>query len=91
MEPAPVRVEYDRTLEGLAAAPGRALGNAELRVRLGGEGTDLLTVSDRKKREREESSGGEHVGRLTAELVVDRATAESMRSVVLVALLLYLS
>lgn len=51
VEPTPVRIEHDRTLEGLAASSRRALGDAELGVSFGGESPHLLTVGDRKEGE----------------------------------------
>ncbi len=64
MEPTPVRVEDDGALDSRAASARGALRYAELGVCLSGERAHLLTVCDRKERERYESEGGEHVGQL---------------------------
>ena len=52
MEPTPVRVENDGTLDSRAASARGALRDAELGVGLGGERAHLLTVGDREERER---------------------------------------
>lgn len=54
MEPAPVGVEHDGVLLGLAVVRARALLHGEAGVALCREGADLLTVDGRKQREREE-------------------------------------
>ena len=68
VEPTPVRVEHDGTLESLAASARRALLDTELRVGLSGERAHLLTVGNRKERERYESESGEHGGQRGAVL-----------------------
>ena len=61
MQPTPVRVEGDRTLEGRATAGGTLL-DAEGRVGLSGESTNLLSVDSGHEGEGGESSFAEHCG-----------------------------
>ena len=60
VEPAPVGVEHDGALLGLAVAAGRALLDGQAGVILGRERADLLAVCGRDEGEGEESSSGEH-------------------------------
>lgn len=64
MEPTPVRVEHDGTLESLAAPARGALLHAEPGVGLSGERAHLLTVGDRKEGERYKCESREHLGQL---------------------------
>ena len=61
VDPAPVGVEHDGALLGLAVATGRALLDGDAGVVLRGEGANLLTVGGREEGESEECDGGEHL------------------------------